>query len=213
MSGGTLLINGQTGSNSGTGTSAVVVNGGTLGGNGRIGGTVTVNTGASLAPGVGGSGTLSIAGNTTLNSGGKLGASVGASGTSNQIAIQGASTTIDFKTGSILDLALISGFSKTSPASYTLVSLPGGSGNNILIDGLATANNAILGTYIQGTGASGPVVIQPSGMSLDTGEEFILCAKWRRTRAAVQPRPRAGDRAGPVDRDAGNWGIRPAAEE
>ena len=54
------------------------------------------------------------------------------------------------------------------------MSLPGGSGNNILIDGLATANNAILGTYIQGTGASGPVVIQPSGMSLDTGEEFIL---------------------------------------
>lgn len=174
VSAGTLLISGQTGSNSGTGTGAVVVNGGTLGGTGRIGGTVTVNSAARLAAGVGGTGTLTIAGNTTLNNGGKFGASVGASGTSNQIAMQGATTTIDFKTGSILDLSLVSGFSKTSPGSYTLVSLPGGSGNNILVDGLATANNAILGTYIEGTGTSGAVVIQPSGMGLDAGDQFVF---------------------------------------
>jgi autotransporter-associated beta strand protein len=49
---GRLLVNGQTGSDSGTGTGAVSVqSGGTLGGNGRIGGAVTINAGGILAPG------------------------------------------------------------------------------------------------------------------------------------------------------------------
>lgn len=67
VSSGTLLVNGQTGNNSGTGTGAVMVAaGGTLGGTGSIAGPVTVA--GTVSPGAS-VGTLT-AGNTTLTGGG-----------------------------------------------------------------------------------------------------------------------------------------------
>lgn len=66
---GRLLVNGQTGSDSGTGTGAVSVqSGGILGGNGRIGGAVTINAGGILAPGTAtASPTLTIGSTVTVN--------------------------------------------------------------------------------------------------------------------------------------------------
>lgn len=52
---GTLMVNGQTGTNSGTGTGTVTVNGGTFAGSGRAAGAVTVNDTATLQGGTGGS--------------------------------------------------------------------------------------------------------------------------------------------------------------
>ena len=137
-------------------------------------------------------GTLTVAGNTTINSGARFSVEAAASGTSNRLAIEGASTTVDFKTGSILDLALVSGFTRTSPASFTLVSLPGGSGNNILLDGVATTNTAILGSYVEGTGASGAVIIEPSGMTLDAGDQFLLVRSGDSVQLQFSPVPEPG---------------------
>jgi autotransporter-associated beta strand protein len=68
---GTLLVNGQTGTNSGTGTGAVTVNtGGTLGGTGQIAGAVTVNAGGLIRGGSSRTvGTLTLLGNLTLVAG------------------------------------------------------------------------------------------------------------------------------------------------
>jgi fibronectin-binding autotransporter adhesin len=172
---GTLLANGQTGTDSGTGPGAVAVNsGGTLGGTGRVGGAVNVNSGGRLAGGSGGTGTLAVAGNTVFNTSGKFAVAAAASGTNNVLAVQGVSTTVDFKAGSILDLSLLSGFSNTSPASYTVLTMPTGGGNNILNDGSPTSDGDVLGRFFQGTGASGTVTIQPSGFALNTGDQFWL---------------------------------------
>ncbi len=79
---GTLLVNGQTGANSGTGTGAVTVNNtGTFGGTGRAAGDVTVNTGGKIQGGGAAGGTLTVAGNVTLNSGAIQGFRVTAAGT------------------------------------------------------------------------------------------------------------------------------------
>ena len=74
VNGGELRVNGQTGTNSGTGGSTVVVNaGGTLSGSGQIIpaqqvealNTVTINGGAIIAPGPGGPGKLTVGATTT----------------------------------------------------------------------------------------------------------------------------------------------------
>jgi fibronectin-binding autotransporter adhesin len=175
VNGGTLLANGQGGTNSGTGTGPVVVNTtGTLGGTGRVAGAVTVNTGGALAPGSGGIGTLTVGGNTLLNAGGRLQVEAAASGTSDRVTVQGATTTFDFRTGSILGLSLVTGFSNLTPATYTLVEMPTGGGVRVLLDGTATADGQVLGTYVQGTGPAGAVVINPSGFTLGVGDRFDL---------------------------------------
>jgi len=66
ISNGTLLVIGQTGTNSGTGTNAVsVLSGAALGGTGRVGGAVTVD--GAVTPGDGGIGTLTVANSLTWN--------------------------------------------------------------------------------------------------------------------------------------------------
>ena len=66
INGGTLLINGATG----TGTGAVNINsGGALGGIGSISGLVTNNAGGILSPGLNGTNKLTLSGNVTLLSG------------------------------------------------------------------------------------------------------------------------------------------------
>src|SRR4029079_10762670 len=90
------------------------------------------------------------------------------------VNVLGSSTTFDFKSGSILDLALLSGFSNASAASYTLVTMPAGNGDKVLVGGMLTNPGDVLGTFIQGTGASGSVTIVPSGFALANGDTFIL---------------------------------------
>jgi autotransporter-associated beta strand protein len=171
---GTLLVNGQTGAESGTGTGAVTVNGGTLGGTGRVGGPVTVNAAATLAPGDSGVGTLTVAGNTVFNSGGRFGVEAGAPGNADRLVVQGPTTTLDFRAGSVLRLTLLGGFTNAAATSYTLASLPAGAGNNLRNNGAATIDGAILGTYVQGVGPAGTVTIDPTGFALTAGDAFIL---------------------------------------
>src|SRR5207248_850524 len=64
--------------------------------------------------------------------------------------------------------------SNTSPANYTVVTMPTGNGNKILLDGTPTADGDVLARYLEGSGASGPVTIQPSGFALNTGDQFWL---------------------------------------
>jgi autotransporter-associated beta strand protein len=171
----TLIVTGQTGGASGTGSGAVAVNNsGTLAGTGRVGGAVTANSGGAISPGVSAVGTLTLGGNVTFQSGGTFAAQLGASGNSDRLTIDSAAAILDFKAGSVLALSPVTGFTNAAAAGYTLASLPAGAGNNILNNGVATADGAVLGTYVQGTGASGTVVIQPSGFSLSPGDSFTL---------------------------------------
>ena len=167
---GTLSIG--SGGSLAAGSAVAVNNTGTLGGTGTVNGTVAVASGGTLAPGVAGAGNLTLGGNTVLNSGSELAISAAAPGTNNSLTFQGATTTLDFKTGTILDLSLVSGFGPGG--AYTLVTMPTGEGDNVLVNAVATTPGQVLGTFIQGTGASGPVVITPSGFSLGSGDTFTL---------------------------------------
>jgi fibronectin-binding autotransporter adhesin len=169
---GTLSVNGSLAA----GSAVTVNNGGTLAGTGTVNGTVTVNQNASLAPGVAGAGILTIGGNTVIHtfgvSGpGELAISAGAPGSNTGLTMVGGAT-LDFKTGSVLDLSLVSGFG--AAGSYTIVNMPAGAGANVLVDAAPTTNGQVLGTYIQGAGASGPVTIVPSGFALSDGNTFVL---------------------------------------
>jgi len=186
VNGGTLLVNGQAGANTGTGTGAVVLDGGTLGGTGRVGGTVTVNSTARLAPGVS-VGTLTVAGNTVFNAGGKFAVEVDAPGTTDHLTLEGSATTLDFKTGSFLELNLLGGFSVNTPANFSVASLV--NGDNLLVDGLTLPNGGVLGSFIQGVGASGAVTIQPSGVSLVDGNQFLLVRSGNSLELQYQPVP------------------------
>ena len=116
-------------------------------------------------------GTLTTSGNTILDSGSKLAISAAAVGTSTSVTVTGAAT-FDFKTGSVLDLSLIGGFG--TGGTYTLVSMPTGNGGNIQLDGIGVADGFVLGTFVQGTGASGAVTITPTGFSFTTGDTLTL---------------------------------------
>jgi autotransporter-associated beta strand protein/T5SS/PEP-CTERM-associated repeat protein len=186
VSAGTLLVNGQAGANSGTGTGPVVINGGTLGGTGRVGGTIEVNSTARLAPGAS-LGTLTVAGNTVLNLGGRFAVEVDASGTNDHLTLEGSSTTLDFKTGSVLELSLLGGFAVSTPATFALASLV--NGDNLLVDATTVPNGGVLGTFIQGVGATGAVTIQPSGASLADGNQFLLVRSGNALELQYQPVP------------------------
>jgi autotransporter-associated beta strand protein len=160
---------------SGTGSGAVAVNTtGTLGGTGRVGGGVSVNTGGTLAPGVNGTGTLTLGGSTSFENGGRFAVQIGATGNSDAVTVDHVSSDLHFKNGSVLALSPVTGFVPTAPASYTVASVPTGRGAFILIDGQPTASNQVIGTYIEGTGPSGKVVIQPTGFTLSPGDRFEL---------------------------------------
>jgi len=151
--GGTLLANAPTsGSNSATGTGAVVVNAGTLGGTGQISPTgsngISVASGASIAPGAS-IGTLTVnLGNTTgqvtmADSStftfelGTSGISLAAPGTSDVLSITGASAgdfnfavannTVNFSGGS-------NGFYKLFNTDLSNATLAGDTWNNLTYD-------------------------------------------------------------------------------
>jgi hypothetical protein len=90
------------------------------------------------------------------------------------VTVDGATANFDFRTGSVLALSLVTGFTNLSPAGYTVVAMPAGGGARVQLDGAATANNQVLGTFVQGAGPTGPVVINPSGFALAAGDRFDL---------------------------------------
>ena len=164
---GTLTLNGVN-----TYTGATTLSAGTLAGTGSLNSAVSVASGATLSPGSSGAGTLTTGGNVVLNNGGKLAIGAAGLGTNTSIAVTGSLTTFDFKTGSTLDLSLLGGFG--SAGNYTIISMPSVAGANVLLDAVATTDGQVLGTFVQGTGASGAVTINPSGFSLTSGDTFTL---------------------------------------
>jgi autotransporter-associated beta strand protein len=92
ISGGTLLVNGD----SSLATGNVSVNGGTLGGTGTLGGAVTVAAAANIAPGASSAGTLTINGNLSIS------AMAGGAGLLNyELATLAASDKIVLPTGTL----------------------------------------------------------------------------------------------------------------
>ena len=157
-----------TGNNSYTG--GTTINGGTLvvGTGGTLGtGAVNINSGGTL----GRTGTTALAtGSVTVASGGTLTANVAANGTASQLDL--GANTLDFKTGATLRLTGLAGFTNTANASYTLALLTDGA--NLKVDGTTVGDGNPLGTYVHGTGATGAVVIDTSGFTLATGDNFTL---------------------------------------
>ena len=106
VAGGSLFVNGQSGSDSGTGTGAVSVTGGSLRGTGRVGGAVS-GTGGTVAPGTAaGPGTLTVGGGVTFTSTGSFTARLNgtAAGTGyDQMVVEGGNVDLG---GAALNLSL-----------------------------------------------------------------------------------------------------------
>lgn len=161
---GTLLVNG----NNAAATGAITVaTGATLGGTGSLGGATTVQAGGTIRGDSGaGTGTLAVR-NVTIQSGGTLAVNLATvdenrNGTSNRLAF--GANTLDLKTGAIVKFTPVSGFGSQTGGTYILGTFD--NGNNIKLDGVTVADNAVLGQYIYGTpdSSSGPIVIDVSGL-------------------------------------------------
>jgi hypothetical protein len=171
---GTLIAGNTTGSATGSGAITVegsgVLSGGTGSGTsvGVVTGATTVNSGGTIRADSGtGTNTFTV-GNVTLNNGGRLFANIGASGADSTLAFGGNS--LDFKTGSVLRLDDATGFGY---GNFTLATFT--SGDTLLLDAAQTADNQLLGSYVQGTGASGAVTIDVSELpTLVTGDRLEL---------------------------------------
>jgi fibronectin-binding autotransporter adhesin len=166
VSAGTLLVNGD----NSTATGAITVaNTALLGGNGRLGGATTVQSGGRVLGGTGSStGTLNVS-NVTINSGGTLFANLGVSGTNSTLAFAG--NTLDLKTGSVLRLDDVTGYGY---GTFNLATFT--NGNTLQLDAIGSRPDGfVFGTYQQGVGASGPVVIDVSNLpTLTAGDKLTL---------------------------------------
>ena len=168
VSAGSLFVNG----NQSTATGAVTVsNTATLGGTGTVGGVVTVQSGGRIIGGDGmTTGTLNVS-NVTVESGGIFAANLAASGTNSTLGLGAQS--LDLKSNSIMRLNAVSGFSATSAGTYNLATF--NNGNSLLLDGLQTSEGDVLGSYVQGSGASGAVTLNVSSLpTLATGDKLVL---------------------------------------
>jgi autotransporter-associated beta strand protein/T5SS/PEP-CTERM-associated repeat protein len=170
VNGGTLRV-GAAGAL--TASPVTVGSGGTLAGTGTVGGTVAVNGGGTLAPGNGGGGALTATANVSFANTGALAVGLGTTGASDALAVQGASTVVDFATGSVLRL-LPAGFVRSSAAGYTVVTMPAGGGAHVTVNTVPTAGGQVLGTFVQGVGPAGPVTIDPAALALVPGDTFTL---------------------------------------
>ena len=151
---------------------AITVNtGGTLAGTGTVTGTTTVANNGTIRGGTGTStGTLTT-GNVTVQSGGKIFMNLAASGTSIQLAL--GANTLDLKTGSILKLDDVTGYSATLGATYTIAQLT--NGTTLLLDGLTKADGFQFGKYDITNGNTGPVQIDVSSLpALGAGTGLVL---------------------------------------
>ncbi len=183
MNAGVLAING----NQSAATGAIAVNNtATLGGTGTLGGVVTVNSGGTIRGDAGtGTGTLTTA-NVTVASGGVVLANLGASGTSSQLAL--GANTLNLSTGSILRLTAVTGFNPNAAGTYTIASTLAGS---FQLDSTPRTNGFPFGSFVQGTGASGPVTIDTSifGSAIGTGSHFDLSISGNNLVLAFVPVP------------------------
>ena len=127
VNGGTLLVNGQTGTNSGTGSGTVTVNtGATFGGNGRAAGAVTISSGGTIRGGDASAvGTLTLGGGLSVQAGGNV--AVRVTGGSSAAANSGGS----------------SGGTLPNPANNNFIDVTGGTidwnNANFVIDGTGTS--------------------------------------------------------------------------
>lgn len=154
---GTLLVNGQSGTDSGTGPGAVTVNnGGTFGGTGRAAGTVTVNNGGNLAPGDNGVGTLTLGSGLTLNSGSTFTVELNGNLAANydSLSVTGGSVELGDAT---LTSSLGGGYTPgASDKLFVIVNSPGVSVTGTF-NGLAQGDSFLIGAttaYISYTGDS-----------------------------------------------------------
>ena len=99
-------------------------------------------------------------GNVTVQSGGNIFANLAASGTSSQLAL--GANTLDLKTGSILKLDDVTGYSETLGATYTIAQLT--SGTTLQLDGLTKADGFVYGKYDTTNGNTGPVQFDVSSL-------------------------------------------------
>lgn len=163
---GTLNVSGS------LSTGAVAVNGGaTLGGTGTVGGPVTVNAAGILRGDIGsGMGTLNVR-DVTVVRGGSISATLGAGGTSSQLTL--GANTLTLSTGSRVILSDVGGFVVGTPSSYILATTSAGTLN---LNGSTVPDGFIFGTFVQGTGNTGPVDIDTSSFTVTpaTGDTFTL---------------------------------------
>jgi autotransporter-associated beta strand protein len=141
---------------------------------------LAVGSGAALSPGtVGTTGTLTLAqasgsgGQLTMQSGGRFQTDIAAGGTSDSLVV-GASSFFNFATGSVLDLRGIAGFNPAAVATYNLATST--AAGRYQLNGTAQADGTVFGSYIQGTGASGAVVLDVSnlGFTLVDGDSLVF---------------------------------------
>jgi len=164
VNGGSLYINSQAGS--GTGSGPVSINpGATLGGNGTIGGQVSLAAGATLAPGSNGAGTLTITNDLGLNNASVLQFELGTN--SDQVSVTG-----DLTLGGTLNISNPGGF---GPGTYTLFTY----GGTLSIGTLAIGTTPASYTYAIDTSVPGRVnlvVSQPSFGSILISSNGLVIA-------------------------------------
>lgn len=169
---GTLLVNGNQSSATGA---LSVESGGLLGGTGTLGGATTVKSGGGIR-GDSGTGTGALAvGNVTITNGGNLLSSLSSvdtngSGTSSKLNV--GSNLLNLETGSVLKLSKDANFSGTTGGTFTLATISSGGG--FQLDSTTRADGYEFGSYVKGSGASGAVTIDPTALSLTTGDKLSL---------------------------------------
>jgi fibronectin-binding autotransporter adhesin len=154
--GGTLNVNG----NQSAATGALVVNNtATLGGTGTVGGSTLVASGGTIRGGATTATTTLTTGNVTVANGGAIFANLGATTVSSKLAL--GTNTLDLKTGSVLRLDDVSGFSVTAAGTWNIAELT--SGTTLQLDAAGVADGFLFGSYTNGSN-SGPVNIDVSAL-------------------------------------------------
>ncbi len=177
VSAGTLLVLGQSGSNSGTGLGSVsVAAAGTLGGTGRIAGATTVS--GAVSPGDGGIGTLTVANSLTWNAGQNWAFDLGAANSADKVSLTagsffkgtGSGWTFDFK-------------NSTQTGTFTLVDWSGTTGFVAGDFSYVNLGGVNTGTFaVQGNALTLVVVPEPATIALLGSAGIAVCAGWLRRR-------------------------------
>jgi autotransporter-associated beta strand protein len=195
ITGGRVLANGQSGSNSGTGTGLVTVAGpatnpASVGGNGRIGGDVLVTANNLLIPGDTSVGTLSVGGTVTIAPLGTWRTFVRVSGmtpvVNNPLKLDTATAALNLTSGSILFAHNEDPFSPSAKTVWTIATLV--SGANEQLDGVGVPEGFVFGTYQNGA-ASGPVTISPAAFSIPSGGSMVLSRSGNTVILTFNPTP------------------------
>lgn len=115
-------------------------------------------------------------GNTVIQNGGNLfanlaGVDTNGVGTSSTLAL--GANTLDLKTGSVLKLDDVTGFSNSTAGTFKIATFT--SGSSLMLDGSSPTDD-VFGEYTVGatTPNSGPVNIDVSGLTLTNGSKLTL---------------------------------------